>query len=148
VKAHGLRGEVVVELVTDVVARLAPGSRLEAGDDTLVVEAARPHQGRFIVAFEGVVSREGADALRGCSLRAEPLDDPEALWVHELIGAAVSLVDGTPCGVVTAVQANPADDLLVLDSGHLVPVRFVVGWADDGLRERVIIDPPEGLFDV
>ena len=138
---------MVVELVTDVLARLDPGSRLDGDGEALVVAASRPHQGRFIVAFEGVTTREGADALRGRTLRAERLDDPDALWVHELIGAAVALADGTSCGVVAAVQANPADDLLVLDSGHLVPARFVVGWADDA-RERVVIDPPEGLFDL
>ena len=53
-------------------------------------------------------------------------------------------VDGTERGVVTAVEANPASDLLVLDTGHLVPLRFVVA-RDDG---RVTIDPPAGLFDL
>jgi 16S rRNA processing protein RimM len=132
--------------VTDVVERLAPGSQLHTDDGTLVVVAARPHQRRYIVAFEGVTSREGAERLRGRSLLAESLDDPDALWVHELIGVEAVLPDGARCGTVETVEANPADDLLVLDSGALVPSRFVVGW-DEG-RERIVIDPPDGLFDL
>ena len=75
---------------------------------------------------------------------AEPIDDPDALWVHELIGSRSSRSTGTDAGRCVAVVDNPAADLLELDSGALVPVVFVVGHADG----VVVIDPPEGLFDV
>jgi 16S rRNA processing protein RimM len=87
------------------------------------------------------------EGWRGVVLRAEPTDDPVdegTFWVHELVGAAVALVDGTAVGVVTEVESNPASDLLVLDSGALVPIVFVV---DHG-PGTVTIDPPEGLFDL
>jgi 16S rRNA processing protein RimM len=144
-RAHGLRGEVVVSLITDRLERVAPGAVLLAGSRALTVEASRPHQANFIVSFEGVLSREDAEALQGSVLSAEPLDEPDELWVHDLIGAQVQTVDGTGAGVVDAVQANPASDLLVLDSGALVPVLFVVERRDDG---TVVIDPPEGLLDL
>ena len=144
-KAHGLRGEVIVSLITDRVERVAPGTILVSGDRTLEVEASRPHQKHFIVSFVGVLSREQAEELQGLALHAEPLDDPEELWVHDLIGAPVQRVDGAAVGVVDAVQWNPASDLLVLDNGALVPVLFVVERRDDGV---VVIDPPEGLFDL
>jgi 16S rRNA processing protein RimM len=44
------------------------------------------------------------------------------------------------------VQENPASDLLVLDSGALVPLTFVSGWEQRGVRLR--IEAPEGLFDL
>lgn len=140
-----MTGEVVVALTTDRTERLAPGTVLASDRGPLTVIASRPHQGRWLVTFDGVMGREAADAMRDVVLRAEPLDDPEALWVHELIGATV--VDGAAVvvGVVTAVQDNPAGDLLVLDGSALVPIRFVVGWDPD---RRVVIDPPEGLFDL
>jgi 16S rRNA processing protein RimM len=97
------------------------------------------------VSFAGVLSREDAEELQGLVLHAEPLDDPDELWVHELIGSPVQSVDGSSVGVVEAVQANPASDLLVLDGGALVPVLFVVERRDDG---TVVIDPPEGLLDL
>ncbi len=142
VKAHGLGGEAVVELVTDRTERVAPGSVLWAGERRLLVTASRPHTGRFLVSFEGVTNREAADALRGV-LTAEPIDDPAALWVHELVGSEVVAVDGASLGRVVAVEANPASDLLVLDTGGLVPLRFVL----ESGPGRVVVDPPAGLLE-
>jgi 16S rRNA processing protein RimM len=143
-KAHGLAGEVVVDLWTDRLDRLAPGSRLSTDSGDLEVLASRRHQHRYLVTFEGVVDRAGADALRGTVLRAAPIEDPDALWVHQLIGAEVVTVDGRRLGPVVAVEANPASDLLVLEGGALVPCRFVV---DHEAGERVTVDIPEGLVD-
>lgn len=144
-RAHGLRGEVIVALTTDRVERVEPGTVLEAEGQALTVVASRPHQGRWIVAFEGVGGRTEAEALRGRILLAAPIDDPEALWVHDLVGAEVVTVDGRACGAVTEVVANPAHDILQLDSGRMVPVVFVVD--DSGLPGRLVIDPPPGLVD-
>lgn len=144
-KAHGLRGEVVVKLTSDRAERVAPGARLESDRGTLTVRSSRPHQDRFVVFFDGVEGRDAAEALRGLELRAEPLDDPEELWVHELIGCTVRTPDGADRGVVESVMDNPAADLLVLDTGALVPVVFVVGAPHDGV---VDVDTPDGLFEL
>ena len=143
-RPHGLRGEVVVALTTDRTERLSPGTALATDKGVLVVQASRPHQDRWIVAFEGHGTRQQADELRGLVLRAEPLDDPDELWVHDLVGADVVTVDGEEVGRCTGVLANPASDLLELSSGALVPVVFVV----DRVPGRVTIDPPDGLFDL
>ncbi|MDQ3146413.1 MAG: ribosome maturation factor RimM [Actinomycetota bacterium] len=142
-KPHGLAGEVIVELVTDRRERLAAGSVLHRGGEPLVVVASRPHQRRYIVAFAGVHDRHAADGLRGALLLAEPLEDPAALWVHELIGSSVVDLEGSDLGTVVAVEDNPASDLLVLDGGALVPLRFVV----ESGPERVVVDVPDGLLD-
>ena len=145
-KSHGLRGEVVVDLLSsEPEVRLAPGAVLRSDRGELVVRAARPHQGKWLVTFDGISSRESADHLRGVELHGEPLDDPDALWVHELVGADVVDTGGAACGRVLGVLANPADDLLELDGGALVPVGFIVGWDDD---RRLVIDPPAGLLDL
>lgn len=143
-KPHGLRGELVVDLLSSE-DRLQPGAEFVTAGAPLRVASARPHQNRWIVVFDGVLTREDADGLRGVELFAEPIDDPDALWVHELVGAPVVDTSGAPCGTVVAVIANPAADLLELDTGALVPETFVVGWDDD---RRVVIDPPAGLFDL
>ena len=96
-----------------------------------------------LVSFEQVGSRERAEELRGLALSAPPLDDPDALWVHELIGSEVFDVDGRSYGPVEAVEANPASDLLVLSGERLVPLVFV----KTRLPGRVVIDPPPGLLD-
>jgi 16S rRNA processing protein RimM len=152
-RPHGLKGEVVVGLVTSVEGRLAPGRAFECGGRQLVVSRSQalpgkagPRGGQWLVCFEGVGTREAAEALAGATLRAEPLPeaDAEGLWVHELIGAEVVGTAGESHGTVTAVEANPASDLLVLDSGALVPLRFVVS-AEPG---KLTVDVPEGLFDL
>jgi 16S rRNA processing protein RimM len=143
IRPHGLRGEVIVDLTTDRVERLAPGTILASDAGNLTVAAARPHRRRWIVAFEGHADREAADRLRGLALRARALDDPDALWVHDLVGCEVVTAGGDVAGTCVAVVANPASDLLELDDGALVPVVFVV----ERMPGRVIVDPPEGLLE-
>ncbi len=141
-RAHGLAGEVAVKLVSNRPERLAPGSVLATDRGPLEVAASRPHRDRFLVAFVGIADRDQAAGLAGLTLRAEPLEDPDELWVHELIGARVFDRSGADRGAVTGVLSNPASDLLELDDGSLVPVRFVTA-AGPG---RIEVDAPDGLF--
>ena len=143
-KAHGLRGDVQVRLTTDRTERLDPGTELHTDGRILVVGSSRPHQNGWLVRFEGVDDRTAAEALRGAVLRADPIEDDDTLWIHELIGARVVETDGTDRGVVETVQANPASDLLVLESGALVPLTFVEDFTDG----VVTVDAPAGLFDL
>ena len=143
-RAHGVRGDVFVTLTTDRVERLAIGSRLKAGDRWLTVTAASRSNDRWRVHFEGVDDRDSAEALSRTVLAAEPIEDPDALWVHQLIGAEVIEATGTARGRCVAVIDNPAADLLELESGALVPAAFVVSVAEG----VVTIDPPAGLFEL
>jgi len=144
-KAHGIRGEVIVELTSNRPdVRLAPGSVLSSDRGDLEVLSATPHQGRWIVAFAGIEDRNGAESYRGTRLSAEALDgDDGTLWVHELIGSEVFDLAGRSYGPVRAVEANPASDLLVLSGERLVPLVFVTST----LPGRIVIDPPPGLLD-
>lgn len=145
VKAHGIRGEVIVELVSNRPdLRLARGSILSSSRGELEVLSATPHQGRWIVTFAGIPDRNTAETYRGATLSAEPIEgDDGTLWVHELIGAEVFDLEGRSYGPVEAVEANPASDLLVLSGERLVPLVFV----KTRLPGRVVIDPPAGLLD-
>jgi len=140
-----LKGEVLVRLISDRTERLAPGATLNAKKGDLVVVASRPHQEKWIVQFEGVAGREAAEALHGTVLMGVPIEDPDALFVHDLVGCKVIDAAGVERGTVTAVQANPASDLLVLDGGALVPLNFVVGGIDGDV---IHVDTPDGLFEL
>ena len=71
-RAHGLRGDVVVDLTTDrTMERTAPGAELWIADRKVVVAVARPHQQKWLVRFEGVEDRTAAESLRGRTLSAE-----------------------------------------------------------------------------
>lgn len=145
-RAHGVRGDIYVDLLTDRLERLAVGARLQVGERWITVAAARPAGRRWLVHFAEFADRTAVEAIQGQPLLAEPLPptDDDALYVHDLVGAEVVDTAGTSHGRCTAVLANPAHDILELESGALVPVVFVVS-AEDG---RIVIDPPEGLFDL
>lgn len=145
-KAHGVKGDVLVALSSDRTERLDPGSVLQTDRGPLTVVSSSRHHDRWIVRFEGLTDRDHTEAWRGVVLKAEALDDEDddTLWVHELVGVAVVLADGTAMGSVIEVEANPASDLLVLDSGALVPVVFIT----DRRPGALTIDPPDGLFDL
>jgi 16S rRNA processing protein RimM len=148
-RPHGLRGQVIVELWTNRIERMTPGAKLLGPAGELEVLRASPQgpaggKARWLVAFAGVSDREQAEVLRDALLRAAPLADEDALWVHELIGAEVVDADGSLIGVVEAVEANPASDLLVLGSGALIPLHFIV----DRQPGRLTADLPSGLLDL
>lgn len=150
-RPHGLRGDVVVHLLSNRHERLDPGSTVMCAGRALTVSRSSAVPGkstlrgsRWIVHFDGVGDRAGAEQLSGNHLEAEAGPGGDGLWVHELIGCSVVDQDGVDRGTVVAVEANPASDLLVLSSGALVPLRFVVS-AGPGL---VHVGAPRGLFEL
>ncbi len=142
-RAHGLKGDVVVHLVTNRLERVEPGAILETKNGPVQVVTSRAQQGFFVVHFAGVDTRDAAEALNGLVLSAEPIDDPDELWAHELVGSFAFDVAGNPLGLITALVANPASDLLEIDRGVLIPATFVVSCE----AGRVVVDPPVGLFE-
>ncbi|MBW4705400.1 MULTISPECIES: ribosome maturation factor RimM [unclassified Micromonospora] len=186
-KPHGIRGEVTVEVRTDEPeARFAPGAVLstEPGvpprvetprrggaepaatadpgvaylvPDELTIEAARWHQGRMLVAFEGVLDRETAEALRGTLLGVDsasvaPPEDPEEFHDHQLVGLAVVTPAGEHLGEVVKIDHAPASDLLVLrrpqGGSALIPFVKAIVPEVDLAGGRVVVDPPAGLLDL
>ena len=144
IKAQGLKGQVLVDLWTDRQERLDVGAELSTERGTLVVNYAGAHQGRFIVNFDRITTREEAERWRGVVLSAPRLDDDSVIWIDQLYDAEVFDGVGTRRGVVVGVEANPASDLLVLDSGALVPLTFVTRVE---ANTRIDVDVPEGLFE-
>jgi 16S rRNA processing protein RimM len=161
-KAHGISGELAVDVRTDSPeTRFAHGSVLAARlrDGTsrnLTVAAARNHSGRLLVRFEEVLTRDVAETLRGTLLLAStddlpPTGDPDEFYDHELEGLTAELADGTKVGTVLEVLHGLGGELLVIrrESGEdtLVPfVRQIVPTVDIP-GKRVVLDPPEGLLD-
>ena len=144
-RPHGVRGDIYIDLITDREERLAVGARLQAGGRWLTVASARRAGTRWLVHFDDVPDRTAAEKLVNLPLLAEPLPDTgDGLYVHDLIGAEVVDTAGTVLGTCTSVLANPAHDILELDNGGLVPIVFVV----EATEGRVVVDPPEGLFDL
>ncbi|MEE4540864.1 ribosome maturation factor RimM [Streptomyces sp. V4-01] len=159
-RAHGIKGEVSVEVRTDEPElRLAPGAVLAtdpAATGPLTIATGRVHSGRLMLRFEGVADRTGAEALRGTLLIAEvdpqvTPEDPEEFYDHQLIDLDVVTVDGREIGRIAEITHLPYQDLLVVErpDGSQVLVPFVgeIVPEIDLEEQRAVIDPPPGLLD-
>jgi 16S rRNA processing protein RimM len=118
--AHGLRGEVKVELHTDFPDRFAPGVEVYLGEELekATIRAARPHQGQLLMQFHGTDTREDADALRGLWLfipddEAVELEE-DTYFVHDIIGLSVQTTGGTLLGTVKEVLFTGANEVYVV----------------------------------
>ncbi|MFI9788039.1 ribosome maturation factor RimM [Kitasatospora sp. NPDC051984] len=159
-RAHGIRGDVSVEVRTDEPElRLGPGAVLmtdPAGIGPLTVESGKVHSGRLLLRFAGVKDRTAAEALRGTFLIAEvdpdeTPEDPDEYYDHQLIGLDVVLTDGTLIGELTEVVHLPYQDLLTVQrpDGTEVLIPFVeqIVPVIDLDEQRAVITPPPGLID-
>ena len=151
--AHGLRGEVRIEIRTDDSARLAAGTTVLTDDPLvgeLTVSQLRQASGKATIAFEQVNDRDDAEAMRGLLILAPAQDEDDAWYPSDLAGLAARGQDGRALGEVLEVRAMPAHDVLVLrePSGArtLVPfVRSIVPVVDVA-GGFVVLAPPGGLL--
>jgi len=167
-KAHGIRGEVLVEVITDAPdAVFASGRRVFAGTaggdispsrQELHVRTVRSFNEGLLVGFDEVSERNAAEMWRGryLLLPAEELPPPdeEEVYLHDLIGMRVELVDGMTVGTVSELyelpqglaldvrRAEPRDDetvLILYDDNTIASV--------DKERRVIVVTPPEGLLE-
>ncbi|MCT9079730.1 ribosome maturation factor RimM [Streptomyces fulvoviolaceus] len=159
-RAHGIKGEVTVEVRTDEPElRLGPGAVLmtdPASTGPLTIETGRVHSGRLLLRFEGVRDRNGAEALRNTLLIAEV--DPEVLpeeedeyYDHQLMDLDVVTKEGAEVGRITEISHLPSQDLFIVErpDGSEVMIPFVeeIVIEIDLEEQRAVIDPPPGLID-
>lgn len=155
-RAHGLKGEVALDLRTEAPEeRLAVGTVLAtdpAAAGPLTVVRTRIQAGRWVVTFREVTDRTAAEGLRGVQLVVEaPASEEDDAWYpHELVGLRAELADGTVVGEVVGLEHLPAQDALLVHepdgSRTLVPfVRAIVPVVDVA-GGRVVLDPPAGML--
>ena len=158
-RAHGLRGEVALDVRTDAPdERLAPGTVLAtepASAGPLTIARTRVQQERWFVTFDGVDDRTAAEALNGVVLvvdvdGASDEDDEDAWYPHELVGLRAEGTDGRALGEVVGLEHAPAHDVLVLREPDgvrtLVPFVRAIVPVVDVRAGRVVLDPPGGLL--
>jgi 16S rRNA processing protein RimM len=164
--AQGIRGEVVVEPITDAPdVVFASGRRVLVGDSTgdtsksgpervLIIEDSRPFKGGMIVKFEELADRNAAELLRGRYLLApfnelEPLGNDE-IYLHDLIGMKVELDTGEKVGEVASYYELPQGltlDVTTARGSVLVPYRPEVVERADGGARVIVVKSDVGLFE-
>lgn len=163
-KAHGIRGELVVEPITDAPdAIFAPGRRVLAGTVAgdlapdareLHVAAVRPMGEGLLVKFDEVPDRTAAELWRGryvlLPAREVPPPDEHEVYLHDLLGMAVVLESGEPVGTVQDVFELPqglAIDVARDTGTVMVPFDERVVAGVDRASRVITIHPPAGLLD-
>lgn len=156
-KAHGVRGEVSVLVLSETPGRFDPGGvlRLEDGRD-LTIERTRNDRGRLLVTFEGVHDREAATALHGRYLTVSRANLPElpegSWWPWDIEGCEVVTVSGRELGVVAEVVNTPANDIWVTRSDEvgaeiLIPALKDLVVSVDVAAKRIVVRDIPGLTD-
>ncbi|MEL4357138.1 MULTISPECIES: ribosome maturation factor RimM [unclassified Luteococcus] len=157
-RAHGIRGDVAVDLRTDEPERrFAPGSvlRVEGTRRTLTVETARWHSGRLLVHFAELPDRTAVEQARGqvlvTDIDADELpSDEDEYYDRQLVGLMALAADGSQVGRVSQVVHLPAQDLLAIATERgerLVPfVSELVPGVDLAAGTVQLADVP-GLLD-
>ena len=152
-KAHGLRGEVAVQVLSDNPERFADGATVWLKDGRqLTVRGSRGAGARLLISFEEVGDRAAAESLRGAILVVPESmlpDLPEdQYWPHQLEGCEVTTESGRALGAIRDVIANPANDIWVTVEGDreiLVPAIHEVVVSVDIAGKRVVVRDVPGL---
>jgi 16S rRNA processing protein RimM len=164
-RAHGIRGELVIESLTDAPdAVFAAGRRVFAGTRDgdvapgareLHILRAQPFKGGWIVAFDGIADRTTAQAWRDRTLLVpeNEIEPPAAdeVFIRDLIGMHVAHVNGDDVGEVTNVFELPQGLVIEIrrPRGDLVLLPFDEHTVTsvDAARRTILVDPVEGLVD-
>jgi len=152
-RAHGIRGEVVIVTHDPASQTLASVERIYLDGAPRRVLAARATHRGWLVLLEGVATRTEAEALRGRPVEVDRADlalEEGDVLLHDLVGCAVRLLDGTPWGVIAEIDTVPGglQDRLVIHDGaveRMLPLVDAFVKTIDLDARVVTVDPPEGL---
>ncbi|HYJ56666.1 MAG TPA: ribosome maturation factor RimM [Mycobacterium sp.] len=164
VKAHGVTGEITVDIRTDdPQGRFAPGVTLRGraprggSERDYVIDTVRAHGGRLLMRLVGVADRDSADRLRGTlfvvdSSDLPPIEDPDEFYDHQLEGMTVATTGGQQVGTVAEVLHTPAGELLAVRDADgaevLVPFVSAIVMSVSLSAGTIEIDPPDGLLEL
>ena len=159
VRARGLRGEVVAELLTDFPERFEGLEEVTVvfgnGDrQVLKIERFFFQKNRIVLKFADIDSIETAETLRDTEVC---VDETEAIELEEdeyfdweLEGCAVETIEGEKVGTVRELMRTGGTEVLVIDGAEkelMIPFAEAICVEVDVEGKRIVVDPPEGLFE-
>jgi 16S rRNA processing protein RimM len=155
-RAHGLGGEVSVEVRTDIPEeRFVVGAVLQTdppGAGPLTLTRVRHESDHWFLTLAEATDRTAAEGLRGVLLTVEggASSEDDAWYPHELVGLTAERPTGEVVGTVAGIEHPPAHDLLLIrePGGTTARIPFVAAMVPvvDVAGGRVVVDPPYGLL--
>lgn len=152
-RAHGIKGEVTVLVLSEVEGRFADGAAVYLEDGRiLTVESARPHRGGLVVKFREVRDRNQAEELSRKVLMVPESTSPElpegSWWDHRLVGCEVVTESGRSLGTLQEVihtQANDVWSAVAEGRETLIPALKDVIVSVDVAEKRILVREVPGL---
>ena len=119
-RAHGLRGEIIMDLHTDFPERLHSGRKLFIGEEhkPMTLTGVRPHAKGMLVKFKDIETPEAAGQMRNQWVYVPTTDVPSLpegkVYQHELFGFEVVDEDHNPLGELVEIIETGANDVYVV----------------------------------
>lgn len=150
-RPHGIRGEIAIVTHDPESTTLGDVGTIFVGDQQYAITNARSTHRGWLVALEGVDTRNDAERLQGAAVwveRSALALAPDDILLADLIGCEVRRTDGTVWGVVAAIEGSDHQDRLVIHHDRverLLPLVDEFVTAIDIANGMITVDPPEGL---
>ncbi len=154
VKPHGVKGELVVEPLTDFPAeRFKPGNVVETVASNefseLTITGSRSHKQRLLVETKEVEDRDGAEKLRGVQLAVQPesviYPGKDQYYGFQLLGLEAVGKNGGKIGVIREVAGGSPNHILVIEHPELGKIDYP---AVDSLVHRVVLEEEKIVLDL
>jgi 16S rRNA processing protein RimM len=155
-RAHGIHGDLILEVLTDFPERLKPGTLVYIGQEhrPLRLARSRQHSQGLLVAFEGITSPEEAAKLRNQLVLVRADDRPSLeegeYYHHQLLGLQVVTEKGQVLGQLVEILETGANDVYIVRSQEsaevLLPATEEVILSIDLQAGQILIRPLPGLL--
>lgn len=156
-KPHGVRGEMVMTVLTEFPELLESGQKVYLGEDfhEQTVRSVRPHRDDLLIAFEGITDRDEVGYYRNTMLFMDEGDFPnlpeDEYYLHDLVGMEVVTDTGQSLGELKEILVTGANDVYLVQKGEereiLIPAIEEVVLEIDFDQGTVLVRPLPGLLD-
>ena len=152
-RAHGLRGEMLMDILTDFPDRITQGKKIYLGEThrEMTIRSIRPNNKVLLIAFEGFDTPENAGTLRNQNVyvrtdQVPPLPEGE-YYHHELLGLKVVDESGKYLGILDEILETGANDVYVIkdETGHEILIPAVPDYVKNINLEvkEIIVSLPQ-----
>jgi 16S rRNA processing protein RimM len=137
-KPHGIAGAFFVDEASEDPERFAVGAELLVDGQKAAVVESKQSRGRPVIRLDRATER---GQLLEVERAALPPPGEDEYYVFQLVGLEVQRTDGANLGRVADVEPGPANDVLTLDTGLLLPLVGACVREVDLESRRIIVEP-------
>jgi 16S rRNA processing protein RimM len=157
-RPHGIRGEIVMTVLTDFPELISPGKKVFVGEQhyPYLVKTTRWHGADLLVSLEELPDRTAVEIFRNIMvyMKAEDIPDlPEGdYYIHQLVGLEVITDQDQILGTIKEIIITGANDVYLIESAQgeeiLIPAIDQVVLDINQEEGKVLVHIIPGLLDI